>query len=180
MNPLNLSAIGNLPYLAHPELFVSASSAFSSRHTGKSKGVAKSAKIARPADAYYSPQSSEPDNENVDSEGDGDTSFANTSPDSGGGAESSGGSLRSQKRPIPHEQKDNKYFERRRRNNLAAKKSRDARKTREDHLAMRVAHLEKENAIFRAQVAILREEMSVLRVYICQKANGSLSPEEVA
>ncbi|CAG7819892.1 unnamed protein product [Allacma fusca] len=84
---------------------------------------------------------------------------------------------RNQKRPIPNEQKDGKYFERRRRNNLAAKKSRDARKTREDQLAMRVAHLEKENAIFRAQVAIYREEMSVLQLILCQKANGNFKSE---
>jgi hypothetical protein len=32
---------------------------------------------------------------------------------------------RGEKKPIPDEQKDDKYFERRKRNNLAAKKSRD-------------------------------------------------------
>ena len=41
---------------------------------------------------------------------------------------------RSEKKPIPEEQKDEKYFERRKRNNQAAKKSRDARKIREDHV----------------------------------------------
>lgn len=41
---------------------------------------------------------------------------------------------RGEKRPIPDEQKDEKYFERRRRNNEAAKKSRDARKLREDRV----------------------------------------------
>ncbi|CAG5003454.1 unnamed protein product [Parnassius apollo] len=39
---------------------------------------------------------------------------------------------RGEKRPIPAELKDEKYFERRRRNNQAAKKSRDARRIRED------------------------------------------------
>lgn len=42
---------------------------------------------------------------------------------------------RSEKRPIPDEQKDAKYFERRKRNNEAAKKSRDARKIREDRVS---------------------------------------------
>lgn len=42
--------------------------------------------------------------------------------------------LRGEKRPIPEDQKDEKYFERRRRNNQAAKKSRDARKFREDQV----------------------------------------------
>lgn len=41
---------------------------------------------------------------------------------------------RGEKRPIPEEQKDEKYFERRKRNNEAAKKSRDARKIREDRV----------------------------------------------
>lgn len=41
---------------------------------------------------------------------------------------------RGEKRPIPDEQKDEKYYERRKRNNEAAKKSRDARKMREDRV----------------------------------------------
>lgn len=43
---------------------------------------------------------------------------------------------RGEKRPIPDNQKDEKYFERRKRNNEAAKKSRDARKMREDRVRM--------------------------------------------
>lgn len=64
---------------------------------------------------------------------------------------------RSEKRPIPVDLKDEKYFERRRRNNVAAKKSRDVRKYREDEIATRAAFLEKENAILRAQMATLHE-----------------------
>lgn len=41
---------------------------------------------------------------------------------------------RGEKRPIPDDQKDEKYYERRKRNNEAAKKSRDARKLREDRV----------------------------------------------
>ena len=37
---------------------------------------------------------------------------------------------RGEKKPIPEDLKDEKYFERRKRNNLAAKKSRDQRKVR--------------------------------------------------
>lgn len=43
---------------------------------------------------------------------------------------------RGEKRSIPEEQKDEKYFERRKRNNEAAKKSRDARKIREDRVSI--------------------------------------------
>ncbi|XP_072759761.1 uncharacterized protein [Anoplolepis gracilipes] len=70
---------------------------------------------------------------------------------------------RSEKKPIPDEQKDEKYFERRKRNNQAAKKSRDARKIREDHIALRATMLEHENAILKAQVVTLREEAQSLR-----------------
>lgn len=48
--------------------------------------------------------------------------------------------------------KDGKYFERRKRNNVAAKKSRDARKQREDEIAIRASFLEKENAVLKVCV----------------------------
>lgn len=80
---------------------------------------------------------------------------------------------RSEKRPIPDEQKDDKYFERRKRNNMAAKKSRDARKQREDEIALRACFLEKENAVLRAQVAALREEGQSLRqMLVLNKRHG--------
>ncbi|XP_054713710.1 D site-binding protein-like [Uloborus diversus] len=79
---------------------------------------------------------------------------------------------RSEKRPIPEEQKDDKYFERRKRNNMAAKKSRDARKAREDEIALRACFLEKENAILRAQVTTLREEAQSLRQLLLQKRHS--------
>jgi hypothetical protein len=60
---------------------------------------------------------------------------------------------RGEKKAIPDERKDIKYFERRKRNNLAAKKSRDQRKTREDTVAYRAGSLEKENAVLRVQVS---------------------------
>ncbi|CAH1642050.1 unnamed protein product [Spodoptera littoralis] len=70
---------------------------------------------------------------------------------------------RGEKRPIPPELKDEKYFERRRRNNQAAKKSRDARRIREDQIAWRACLLEQENASLRAHVAALRQETLALR-----------------
>lgn len=76
---------------------------------------------------------------------------------------------RSEKKTIPTDQKDEKYFERRKRNNHAAKKSRDARKAREDEIAIRASFLEKENAILRAQVATLREEANSLKQLLLQK-----------
>lgn len=52
----------------------------------------------------------------------------------GGGADAEGRRPRGEKRPTPEGHKDDKYFERRKRNNQAAKKSRDARKFREDQV----------------------------------------------
>ncbi|CAD5124025.1 DgyrCDS12328 [Dimorphilus gyrociliatus] len=76
---------------------------------------------------------------------------------------------RSEKKSVPEDLKDDKYFERRKRNNQAAKKSREARKAREDEIAIRASFLEKENAILRAQVATLREEANSLRQLLLQK-----------
>lgn len=82
---------------------------------------------------------------------------------------------RGEKRPIPDEQKDEKYYERRKRNNEAAKKSRDARKIREDRVAFRAAMLEQENSILRAQTIALREEVATLRQLMCTRANTQIS-----
>ncbi|OQV26070.1 hypothetical protein BV898_00198 [Hypsibius exemplaris] len=76
---------------------------------------------------------------------------------------------RSEKKPIPAEKKDGKYFERRKRNNHAAKKSRDYRKQREDEVAMRANQLEKDNAILKAQLHTLREEATSLQQMLMQR-----------
>ncbi|OWR49069.1 hypothetical protein KGM_205236 [Danaus plexippus plexippus] len=98
------------------------------------------------------------------------------------------GRRRGEKRPIPSELKDEKYFERRRRNNQAAKKSRDARRMREDQfypvfisldlgldtkskqkrIAWRACVLEQENASLRAHVAALTQETRALRALLAR------------
>ena len=45
---------------------------------------------------------------------------------------------------VPDDLKDDKYWARRRKNNMAAKRSRDARRVKENQIAMRAAFLEKE------------------------------------
>lgn len=45
---------------------------------------------------------------------------------------------------MPDELKDDKYWARRRKNNIAAKRSRDARRQKENQIAMRARYLEKE------------------------------------
>ncbi|CAB3261183.1 unnamed protein product [Arctia plantaginis] len=82
---------------------------------------------------------------------------------------------RGEKRPIPAELKDEKYFERRRRNNQAAKKSRDARRIREDQvwstkiIAWRACILEQENASLRAHVSALQQEALTLRSLLASR-----------
>ncbi|XP_046749737.1 nuclear factor interleukin-3-regulated protein-like [Diprion similis] len=82
---------------------------------------------------------------------------------------------RGDKKPIPTEQKDEKYYERRKRNNEAAKKSRDARKIREDHIALKAMMLEHENAILKVQIATLREEAQSLRHVLIKQQTSGLS-----
>ncbi|XP_062846964.1 HLF transcription factor, PAR bZIP family member a [Trichomycterus rosablanca] len=64
---------------------------------------------------------------------------------------------------IPDDMKDDKYWTRRRKNNVAAKRSRDARRLKENQIAIRASFLEKENAALRLEVAELRKELGRCR-----------------
>lgn len=66
-------------------------------------------------------------------------------------------------RSLPDELKDDAYWERRRKNNEAAKRSRDARRAKEDEIAIRAAFLEQENLKLRVEVAALKSETAKLR-----------------
>uniref|UniRef100_A0A1I7XLF4 BZIP domain-containing protein n=1 Tax=Heterorhabditis bacteriophora TaxID=37862 RepID=A0A1I7XLF4_HETBA len=59
--------------------------------------------------------------------------------------------------------KDNAYWERRRKNNDAAKRSRDTRRQKEDDMASRAASLEHENLRLRVELEQLRAETEHLR-----------------
>ncbi|XP_044186777.1 TEF transcription factor, PAR bZIP family member b isoform X2 [Thunnus albacares] len=59
---------------------------------------------------------------------------------------------------VPEEQKDDKYWSRRKKNNVAAKRSRDARRLKENQITVRASFLERENAALRQQVAELRKD----------------------
>lgn len=54
---------------------------------------------------------------------------------------------------------DDRYWARRRKNNVAAKRSRDARRLKENQIAIRAGFLEKENNALRVEVADLRKEL---------------------
>lgn len=60
------------------------------------------------------------------------------------------------------EMKDEKYWARRRKNNMAAKRSRDARRLKENQIAMRANFLEKEVRESFLSVVFLCNDSSVL------------------
>lgn len=53
---------------------------------------------------------------------------------------------------------DDKYWQRRKKNNFAAKRSRDARRLKENQITVRAAFLERENSALRQEVAELRKD----------------------
>ncbi|XP_030649948.1 TEF transcription factor, PAR bZIP family member b isoform X2 [Chanos chanos] len=59
---------------------------------------------------------------------------------------------------VPEEAKDDKYWSRRKKNNMAAKRSRDARRLKENQITVRAAFLERENEALRQEVAELRKD----------------------
>lgn len=84
-------------------------------------------------------------------------------PSTSSGHSSTHSSSRRRARTFPDEQKDEAYWERRRKNNEAAKRSRDARRAKEDEIAIRAALLEQENMKLRVEVAALKTETAKLR-----------------
>uniref|UniRef100_A0A672TXV3 D-box binding PAR bZIP transcription factor n=1 Tax=Strigops habroptila TaxID=2489341 RepID=A0A672TXV3_STRHB len=69
---------------------------------------------------------------------------------------------------VPEEQKDERYWSRRSRNNAAAKRSRDARRLKENQLSVRAAFLERENAALRHDVAAARRELARFRALLAR------------
>ncbi|KAI5740196.1 hypothetical protein M8J76_001500 [Diaphorina citri] len=59
-------------------------------------------------------------------------------------------------------EKDQKYFEKRKKNNLAAKKSRDAKKFRDDQIALKAYVLEEEVRVLKSHLENLIEENQIL------------------
>nr|CAD7432430.1 unnamed protein product [Timema monikensis] len=70
---------------------------------------------------------------------------------------------KSRKQFVPDEMKDEKYWARRRKNNMAAKRSRDARRIKENQIALRAGFLEKENMGLRQEMDRLKKENMLLR-----------------
>lgn len=59
---------------------------------------------------------------------------------------------------VPSEAKDMSYWEKRNKNNEAARRSREARRLKENQIALRTAFLEKENAQLKAALEEMQAE----------------------
>ena len=55
------------------------------------------------------------------------------------------------------EEKDERYWSRRQKNNMAAKRSRDARRIKENQIALRANFLEKENDKLKEELRVARQ-----------------------
>lgn len=75
------------------------------------------------------------------------------------------------RRPVPVDAKDNTYWEKRRKNNESAKRSRDMRRMKEEHISVRVIYLEQENLQLRTENALLRSEVEKLRAMMYTTQN---------
>ena len=67
------------------------------------------------------------------------------------------------RRAIPVEQKDSHYWDKRRKNNESAKRSRDIKRDKENRIYVRNAFLEQENLQLKTQVALYEAEIEKLR-----------------
>lgn len=72
---------------------------------------------------------------------------------------------------VPDNMKDEKYWTRRYKNNEAAKRSRDARRLKENQISVRAAYLERENAALRQEVAEMRKELGRCRNILSKYEN---------
>lgn len=89
------------------------------------------------------------------------------------GSESSNGLPLKKRRPVPSENKDPLYWEKRRKNNESAKRSREMRRTKEEHVTLRAFYLEQENTQLKSQLCVLREELEKLRLMLYNQNNNN-------
>eukprot|EP00095_Tigriopus_kingsejongensis_P004024 maker-scaffold5_size1054832-snap-gene-2.9 protein:Tk04024 transcript:maker-scaffold5_size1054832-snap-gene-2.9-mRNA-1 annotation:"hepatic leukemia factor" len=73
------------------------------------------------------------------------------------------GVKRSRKESVPDENKDEKYWRRRAKNNEAAKRSRDLRREKESQIMQRVAFLERENQVLMNELKSVRVDNDEMR-----------------
>jgi len=66
---------------------------------------------------------------------------------------------KTKKRAVPDNEKDSTYWERRAKNNLAAKRSRESRRNRDNQVTLRTSFLEAENLKLRDEINQVRSEI---------------------
>lgn len=76
------------------------------------------------------------------------------------------GSPKKKAQPVPDSMKDGSYWDRRKRNNESARRSREARRMKEEQIAIRVVYLEQENLQLRTEVGMLRAEIEKMRMLL--------------
>ncbi|EDV27364.1 uncharacterized protein TRIADDRAFT_52980 [Trichoplax adhaerens] len=84
------------------------------------------------------------------------------------------------KTPVPNDRKDDKYWDKRKRNNESAKRSREARKLKDNQVASRATWLEEENVKIKAENAALREELACWRYYFSQPFSAQSNPKPIS
>lgn len=70
--------------------------------------------------------------------------------------------------------KDDKYWARRKKNNIAAKRSRDARRVKENQIAIRASYLEKENDFLKKQLDECKRETKLLKLKLAKYESTDL------
>merc|ERR1712102_22184 len=70
------------------------------------------------------------------------------------------------KNAVPEEMKDDKYWEKRLKNKEATRRSREARRLKENQIVLRAAYLEKENKVLKQELETTNFEKSKLETEI--------------
>ncbi|XP_054721639.1 thyrotroph embryonic factor-like [Uloborus diversus] len=70
---------------------------------------------------------------------------------------------KSRKNFVPDNMKDDRYWARRHKNNMAARRSREARRLKENQIVLRASYLEKENTSLKEDVMRLKAENDMLK-----------------
>jgi hypothetical protein len=83
------------------------------------------------------------------------------------------------RRPVPTEVKDSTYWEKRKKNNESAKRSRDMKRTKEEQLSMTVVYLEQENLQLRTEVGLLRAETEKMRLMLYPQLRHQQQQQQV-
>ena len=81
---------------------------------------------------------------------------------------------RKKRTPIPNEKKDTKYWDRRKKNNIAAKRSRELRKKKMDEEIKTAKDAIQENQKLKQEIEVLKSEINSLR-RLLRDANMTLS-----